>query len=127
MNLGFAASLAFVLGILLPVLGLVRSQITEDSSVWAFIADLLCGGMLLLGAVRTRKRLHSGQRFLTAAYGLTFGIFYSSLILQMQPRTEIIVRPDGLISSEMMIVPTIGGLLISGVGLLISLRSIGSK
>ena len=127
MNLGFSASLAFVLGILLPVLGLVRSQTLEDSNVWAFIADVLCGGMLLFGAVRTRQRAHSGQRFLSAAYGLTFGIFYSNLIVQMQPRAELIVRPDGDISSELMILPTIAGLLVSGVGLLTSLRSIRSK
>ena len=127
MNLGFSASLAFVLGVLLPVLGLVRSWSTDDTSAWAFIADVISGGMLLLGAVKAKQRPHSGQRFLTAAYGLTFGIFYSSLVYQMQPRNDIIVRPDGLIPAEMMIFPTIAGLLVSGVGLLISLRSIGSK
>ena len=127
MNLGFNASLAFLLGVLLPVLGLVRGQLTDDSNVWAFIADLICGGMLLLGAVKTRQRPHSGQRFLSAGYGLAFGLFYSNLALQLQPQTAAIVKPGASASAEWMIVPTIAGLLVAGVGLLMSLRSIRQK
>src|SRR5688500_12604917 len=62
MNLGFSSSLAFVLGILLPVLGLVRGATATDADLPAFFADLICGGMLLFGAVKTRQRAHSGQK-----------------------------------------------------------------
>ena len=127
MNLGFSSSLAFVLGILLPILGLVRGATTADADVRAFIADLLCGGMLLFGAIKTRKRAHTGQRFLAAAFALTFGIFYSNLMTQLQPSSDLVIRPEGFITSELMIVPAIAGLLVSGVGLLTSLRSIRSK
>ena len=127
MNLGFNASLAFLMGVLLPVLGLVRGQLADDSNVWAFIADLICGGMLLLGAVKTKQRAHSGQRFLSAAYGLTFGVFYSNLAFQMMPQTGAVIRHEGDIPSEWMIVPTIAGLLVAGVGLMVSLRSIRQK
>jgi hypothetical protein len=127
MNLGFSASLAFVLGVLLPILGLVRSWTMSDPDASTFIADLMCGGMLLLAAVKTRQRAHTGQRFLAAAYGLTFGMFYSGLMFQLRPRVEPVARPDGSIPEEWMIVPTIVGLLITGVGLLTSLRSIRSK
>lgn len=127
MNLGFSSSLAFVLGILLPVLGLVRGATATDADLPAFFADLICGGMLLFGAVKTRQRAHSGQRFLAAAYGLTFGVFYSSVMVQLQPRIGGIAPAEGDIPSEVMIVPTVLGLLVAGIGLLTSLRSIRPK
>jgi hypothetical protein len=127
MNLGFSTSLAFVLGALLPVLGMVRIWTMPDAEAGSFFADLLSGGMLLFGAVQTRNRAHTGQRFLAAGYGLTFGIFYTSLIDQLQPKSGSSLQPEGDIPTEWMIVPAIIGLMLAGVGLLASLRSIRPK
>ena len=127
MNLGFGASLAYVMGVLLPVLGIVRNWTANETDPGAFFADLLCGGLLLFGAAKTRQRPHTGQRFLSAAWGLTFGIFYASLMLQLQPKTSGIADAQGFIPEEYLIVPTIVGLLIAVIGLFVSLRSIHSN
>jgi hypothetical protein len=127
MNLGFGVSLAYMMGVLLPVMGIVRNWTSNEIDPGAFFADLLCGGLLLLGAVKTGQREHTGQRFLTAAWGLTFGIFYASLMQQLQPKTGVIASTEGYIPEEYLIVPTLVGLLISIVGLLVSLRSIRPK
>jgi hypothetical protein len=127
MNLGFGASLAYVMGVLLPVMGVVRNWTANDSDIGAFFADLLCGGLLLFGAVKTGQRPHTGQRFLSAAWGLTVGIFYASLMQQLQPKANGIIAVEGYIPEEYLIVPTIVGLLIALVGLMVSLRSIHQK
>ena len=122
MNVGLSSTLAFIIGALLPILGVVRNWTMTESDPAAFFADLMAGGLLLFGAAKTRQRVHTGQRFLSAAWGLTFGLLYSNLIAQLGPSpTGIHAEAD--IPNEWLIIPTIAGLLVAFVGLLASLRS----
>ena len=125
MNLGFSKTLAVIFGTALPLLGIVRNFTTQaDAAV--FFVDLIAGAFLLVGAWRVGVASHSGQRYLAAAWGLTIGLFYSSLYTQIQMLSQpALVEPP--IPPVWALGATGFGLLLSILGLIACLRSIRKK
>jgi hypothetical protein len=119
MNLGFSKVLAIIIGTALPLLAIVRSW-TAGGDAASFFADLLAGAFLLVGAWRVSISPHSGQRFLAAAWGLTMGLFYSSLYMQALAFWKPVTDEIPL---EFSIAVTGFGLLIAILGLIACLKS----
>jgi hypothetical protein len=85
MTIIFSRRLAIIFGVLAPLAETVRrwSQL-GDLSVWPFwLDDFILGALLLYGAWRTGKDIRSGRPFLTAAWGFTCGMVYSSFFAQL--------------------------------------------
>jgi len=85
MTITFSRRLAVIFGILIPVGETVRRwRQLGDISVWPFwLDDYILGALLLYGAWRTRKDIHSGRPFLIAAWGFTCGMAYPSFFAQL--------------------------------------------
>ncbi len=114
--------LAVLFGLAIPMLGVVRNRITSQTDPLSFFVDLVTGGFLLYGAWRVGQSERSGQRFLSAAWGLACGILYSSLVLQIEiiRKSEVSEAP---LRPEWVAALTGLGLVAMLVGLITSLRS----
>ena len=126
MNVRFSRALAIVFGILLPVLGIVRNWTTPSGDAAGFFIDLAAGGLLLFGVWRTAENEHSGQRFLAAGWGMAFALYYTSTMrlidgLSNSTPAETPIPPEWSVAGSMV------GMLVSGAGLLSSLRSIKKR
>lgn len=122
MNVKLSRALAVVFGIALPALGVVRNWTLPNGDVAGFLVDLATGALLLFGAWKVGEKERTGQRFLAAAWGLTIGLFYSSLANQISQMWsgEAVEAP---ISQEWTVVATSVGLILAIVGLISGLRS----
>src|SRR5262245_60647255 len=116
MNLGFSRVLAIIFGVALPLLGIVRNWTSEQDAA-TFFADLVAGAFLLVAAWRLKVSAHSGQRFLAAAWGLTIGLFYSSLYVQAQGVWKPVTEEPPL-PLEFSIAVSSFGLLMAILGLI---------
>jgi hypothetical protein len=76
----FSERLAWVAGVVLPVLETVRRWGTWWEFPPAYLDDLLIGGFFLVGAWMSRRNATVGSRWLSAAYGCACGIGLMSLI-----------------------------------------------
>jgi hypothetical protein len=122
MNIGFSRTLAIIFGVGLPMLGIVRHWTSANGDPSGFFVDLLNGAFLLFGAWKVGEKERSGQRFLAAAWGLTIGLYYSSLAEQID-KLKIVELVEAPISPEWVLAATSLGLLIAVIGLISSLRS----
>jgi hypothetical protein len=122
MNLGFSKTLAIIFGTALPLLAIVRNFTTQSDPV-GFFVELVAGSFLLISAWRVGMVAHSGQRFLAAAWGLTVGLFYSSLYAQwlMMSKPPLVEPP---IPPGYALAATGLGLVVAILGLITCLRSI---
>jgi hypothetical protein len=102
---------AFVAGILLPILETIRrwDQLAELRYFISWFDDYIIGGFLFFGAWRTYKSMSNGVRYLIAAWGFATGMCFYSFFGQLQAINE----PDpGPLSSPAIV-------LIKGVMFLI--------
>jgi hypothetical protein len=102
---------AFVAGILLPILETIRrwDQLAELRYFITWFDDYIIGGFLFFGAWKTYKSMSNGVRYLIAAWGFSTGMCFYSFFGQLQAINE----PDpGPLSSSAVV-------LIKGVMFLI--------
>jgi hypothetical protein len=84
MNFEISRRLA-MLGIFPPIVETIRrwNQL-GDLKIWPFwLDDFLLSGFLLYGAWLTKKDVHSGKHFLSAAWGFACGMVYLSFFDQI--------------------------------------------
>lgn len=126
MKLGFSRWLAILFGALVVLLAAVRNWTVEQRDAAGFFADFISAAFLLFGAWKVGQNEHSGKRYLAAAWGLTCGLFYTSLVNQVKVLgTPQLIEPE--IGPEWIALGTGFGLLIAIAGLLTSLGSSRSK
>jgi len=121
MAIEFSRRLALLFGILLPVAETIRRfHQLGDLSAWpAWLDDWFIGGLLLLGAWRTRVDPVRGQPFLAAGWGFTCAMAYNSFFFQLANLSQ--PDPSG-ISSAIVVAIKGAGLLLSIVALVATLR-----
>ncbi|HEX8177942.1 MAG TPA: hypothetical protein VF525_00220 [Pyrinomonadaceae bacterium] len=120
MTINFSRRLAIILGILTPLAETLRRwQQLNDLRNWpAWLDDLLLGGFLLYGAWRVGRDAPGGQRFLTAAWGVAFGMAYLSFFGQFEHLHD---DPSHLPGLWVAAIKGIGLVLIT-LALLVSLK-----
>ena len=101
----------------------IRRWHTWQENPPAFFDDYILGGLLLYGARRVGKDPESGQKFLSAAWGFTFGMVYSSFFWQLEQMRLGAIDPAPISSGWVAIIKGIGfGLSI--LGFVTSLRKV---
>jgi hypothetical protein len=78
MTIQFSRRLAIVLGILTPLAETIRRWSTWKEDPPSLFDDYILGAFLLYGAWRVGRNVHTGQRFLAAAWAFTCGMAYLS-------------------------------------------------
>jgi len=107
MTIRFSRRLAVAGGILAPLLETARRWSTWQQAPANLFDDYIMGAFLLYAAWRVGKDVHSGQRFLIAAWAFACGLGYYSFFGQLESLR--LGRPDPApIASEWV-------LLIKGV------------
>ena len=122
MNVGSSRWLAIAFGVLIPVLGIVRNWTEAKQDIAGFFGDIAIGAFLLFGAWKAGQNVRSGQRYLAAGWGMTCGLFYTSLANQIKAMGEP-VQTDIMFGPEWSATFTSMGLLVAIIGLIASLRS----
>lgn len=123
MNIWFSRNLAVFLGIITPLLETIRRWHTWQENPPAFFDDYILGGLLLYGAWRVGKDARSGQRFLTAAWGFSLGMVYSSFFWQLEQMRLGTIDPAPISSGWVAIIKGIGFILVI-IGFVTSLRKL---
>jgi len=123
MNIWFSRWLAIFLGITAPVLETIRRWHTWQENPPAFFDDYILGGLLLYGAWRVGKDAESGQRFLAAAWGFTFGMVYASLTWQLEQWRLGNPDPAPISSGWVAVIKGIG-FALAILGFITSLRKV---
>lgn len=123
MNIWLSRRLAIFLGIITPVLETIRRWHTWRENPPAFFDDFILGGLLLYGAWRVGKDAASGQKFLAAAWGFTFGMVYASLTWQLEQWRLGNPDPAPISSGWVTIIKGIG-LALTILGFVTSLRKV---
>jgi hypothetical protein len=115
-TIAFSRRLAIILGILTPLAETVRRwRQLGQLSVWPFwLDDFIIGALLLYGAWRTGKDIRGGRPFLTAAWGFTCGMAYSSFFSQLGRLNEPDPAP----------IPSTWVAVIKGVGLVLAILAL---
>jgi hypothetical protein len=82
--------IAFVAGILLPILETIRrwDQLAEARYFITWFDDYIIGGFLFFGAMKTYKSMSNGARYLIAAWGFAAGMCFYSFFSQLQAINE---------------------------------------
>lgn len=119
----FSRNLAIFLGIITPLLETVRRWHTWRENPPAFFDDYILGALLLYGAWRVGKDASSGQRFLAAAWGFSFGMVYSSFSWQLEQIKLGNTDPAPIPSEAVAVIKGIGFVLVI-IGFITSLRKI---
>lgn len=119
----FSRNLAIFLGIITPLLETIRRWHTWQENPSAFFDDYILGGLLLYGAWRVGKDPQSGQRFLAAAWGFSFGMVFSSFFWQLEQMRLGAIDPAPISSGWVAIIKGIGFVLVI-IGFITSLRKI---
>ena len=123
MNIWFSQKLAIFLGVISPLLETIRRWHTWQDNPAAFFDDYILGGLLLYGAWRVRRDPLSGQRFLTAAWGFTFGMVYSSFFWQLEQMRLGAIDPAPVSSGWVACIKGIG-FALTILGFVTSLRKV---
>ncbi len=119
MNVRLSKMLAYIFGIGLPVLGIVRNWTLPNGDPAGFFIDLAAGGFLLYGAWKTGEKERSGQRYLAAGWGLTVGLIYAGIEehvrnLGKEQALAAPIAPEWVIGAAgLALVAAIGGLITS--------------
>ena len=116
MTISFSRYLAIVLGILTPLAETVRRWSTWRENPPALFDDYILGAFLLYGAWRVGKDVHSGQRFLAAAWAFMCGMAYGSFFEQ--------VHRYRLGISDPAPIPSVWVAVIKGVGLALGITAL---
>ena len=114
-------SLAFIGGILIPVLETIRRfhQLAELEYFLSWFDDMFLGTLLLFAAWKTKKNPVTGQLYLCAAWGAATYIMLLSFLGQL----SVLHLPDPApVSSEAVAVIKAGLLLGSALGLTFALK-----
>jgi hypothetical protein len=116
MTIAFSRRLAIILGVLTPLAETVRRwRQLGQLSVWPFwLDDFIIGALLLYGAWRTGKDMRSGRPFLTAGWGFTCGMAYSSFFWQLGRLNEPDPAP----------IPSTWVAVIKGLGLALAILAL---
>jgi hypothetical protein len=119
MTLTFSRRLALVFGVLLPIVETIRRwQQLGDIRIWpAWLDDVLLGTALLYGASRVAKDIETGRPWLSAAWGLTCGMAYTSFFGQLARLDE----PD---PSSLPATWVVG---IKGIGFLLAILALAGS
>jgi hypothetical protein len=121
MTISFSRHLAIIIGVLTPLAETVRRWSTWREDPPALFDDYILGGFLLYAAWRVGKDVHSGQRFLAAAWAFMCGLAYSSFFGQLH-RLSIGERDPAPIPSAWVAVIKGVGLVLATLALIASLR-----
>src|SRR5262245_45186234 len=123
MSIRFSRCLAFVLGLVAPVLETIRRWSTWQDNPAALFDDYVLASFLLYGAWRVGKDPVSGQRFLAAGWGVAFGMVFLSFFGQLNALRTGEVDPAPIASEWVLAVKGLGFLLVI-IGLVSSWRNI---
>ena len=123
MNIWLSQKLAVLLGILTPILETFRRWHTWQEYPPALFDDYILGGLLLYGAWSVKKDAKSGQKYLSAAWGFSFGMVYSGFFWQLQQNRLGAIDPAPISSEWVAIFKGIGFIIVI-IGFLTSLRQI---
>ena len=126
MTIGFSRTLAILLGIVTPVLETIRRWSTWRENPPAMFDDYVLGAFLLYGAWRVGRDPINGQRFLSAAWGVAFGMVFLSFFGQLNALRVGEVDPAP-VSSEWVLAVKGLGLVLVLLGLIGSLRRLPAK
>jgi hypothetical protein len=121
MTIQFSRRLAIVLGILTPVAETVRRWSTWKQNPASLFDDYILGAFLLYGAWRVGRNVHSGQRFLAAAWGFTCGTAYLSFFGQLDRLRAGEVDPAPIASKWVLLIKGVG-FALAILALVVSLR-----
>ena len=123
MDIWLSRNLAVFLGIVTPILETIRRWHTWRDNPPAFFDDFILGGLLIYGAWRVSKNPDSGQKFLAAAWGFTFGMVYSSFFWQLE-QMRLGATDPAPISSEWVTAIKGIGFALTILGFVTSLRKV---
>lgn len=123
MGIRFSRNLAFVLGILTPLLETIRRWGTWQSDPPSFFDDYILGGLLLFGAWRVTNDPRTGQKFLAAGWGFMCGMAYLSFFGQLHDMRLGEVDPAPVPTECVAAIKGIG-FAFAILGLITSLRKI---
>jgi hypothetical protein len=104
--------LAIVLGIITPLLETVRRWSTWQQNPAAFFDDYILGGLLLYGAWRVDKDAREGQKFLAIAWGVAFGMVYSSFFWQLEQNRIGSIDPAPVPGEMVAVIKGIGFVIV---------------
>ena len=84
--ISFSNTLAVCLGILLPLMETFRrrGQLLQLNNFIYWFDDYLLGAILLFAAWKARRNPLDGQKYLSAAWGLTTGALFLSTLSQVE-------------------------------------------
>lgn len=85
-TLSYSTTLAFVLGIILPLAETLRrrTQLFQLHNFIYWFDDYVLGAILLFAAWKARRNPVDGQKYLSAAWGLTTGALFLSVVGQVE-------------------------------------------
>jgi len=111
--------LAIIIGVTGIPLELARRwhQLTDLHYFFAWFDDVIMCSFLLLGVWKIYRSVN-GQRFLTAAWGFTTGLIYSSFFIQLANKD--LPDPSG-VSVDIVLAVKFFALAVSATGLWLSL------
>lgn len=104
MTIQFSRRLAYIGGVLTPVLETIRRWSTWRESPAHLFDDYIMGAFLLYGAWRTGKNLREGQRVLAAAWGLACGMGYYSFFGQLHSLRQGEADPAAIASVWVLVI-----------------------
>ena len=118
----FSRVLAIVLGLIAPILDTIRRWSTWREFPPSLFDDYIIGIFLLVGAWLVGREFHHGQRLLSAAWGFTCGMGYSSFFGQLYRFQQNEIDPAPISSGWVLAIKGIG-LLLAAVALIATLRA----
>ncbi|HEX6126700.1 MAG TPA: hypothetical protein VFZ23_15115 [Pyrinomonadaceae bacterium] len=126
MTIELSRKLAALLGIVTPVLETIRRWSTWRENPPALFDDYVVSAFLLYGAWRVGKDPVSGQRFLTAAWGVGLGMIFLSFFGQLNALRQGELDPAPVSSESVAVIKGVGFVIII-LGLVSSLRKVEVK
>ncbi len=121
MTIEFSRRLAIVGGILAPLVETIRRWHTWQESPPNLFDDYIMGAFLLYAAWRTGKNVHSGQRFLSAAWAFACGLGYYSFFGQWKSLRLGEIDPAPISSEWVLLIKGIA-VTLAIIALVASLR-----
>ena len=126
MLISISRYLAFVIGIITPLLETIRRWSTWRQDPPALFDDYVLGAFLLFGAWRATKDARRGQRFLAAAWAFMSAMAYYSFFGQLSQNRLGIADPAPISSTWVAVIKGVG-LVIGVTCLVLSLWPISEK
>ena len=120
-SMRFEVKAAFVMGVALPVMEIIRRR-TNFDNIPGYLDDFLIGAFLLYAARAVARGYPKGKILLVAAWAMLCGGFYGSFFYQF--RNTATVDVSGYSNGFVILVK--GGLYLVAIAALIcSIRSVG--